>query len=173
MAVVHRFLFSCHAGLFSRCLIFLVATASLLGAQTSFAQQSSAQPRYAEESETNPAYLAEIELHTAAELHSVLKRADKLFSDGDFQAGSSPPVAFILHGVEAKALQRSKYQQNKALVDLAARLSAFQVVDIKVCETWMKGQRIDTTTLPPFIGIVPNGPKEKKRLMEEQGYVYF
>lgn len=112
-------------------------------------------------------------MHTAEELHDVLKRADKLVSNGDFEAGSSPPVAFILHGAEAKALQRSKYQQNKALVDLAARLSAFQVVDIKVCETWMKGQKIDPKTLPPFIGTVANGPREIKRLMEKQGYVYF
>lgn len=108
-----------------------------------------------------------------AELHSVLQRADKLFADGDLQAGSNPPVAFILHGAEAKALLRDNYQQNKATVDLAARLSAFQVVDIKVCETWMNGQKIDAAMLPPFIGTVPYAPDAKKRLMEEQGYVYF
>lgn len=156
-----------------RCLILLVATASLVGAQLSFAQQPSSQPGYSQDFEIGTAYLAEIELHTAEELHSVLKRADKLFSDGDFKTGSSPPVAFILHGAEANALQQSKYQQNKALVDLAARLSAFQVVDIKVCETWMKGQKIDAKTLPPFIGTVPYAPDAKKRLLEEQGYVYF
>ncbi|MGI9289609.1 MAG: hypothetical protein ACR2P1_29860 [Pseudomonadales bacterium] len=165
---------SSNPGFFSRCLILLVATASLFGAQLSIAQQELAsQSRYAQDFEADNAYLAAIELHTAEQLYSVLKRADKLFSNGDFQAGRSPPVAFILHGAEAKALQQSKYQQNKALVDLAARLSAFQVVDIKVCETWMKGQKIDATMLPPFIGTVPNGPKEQKRLMEEQGYVYF
>lgn len=177
-AVVHRFPCSSYAGLFSRCLIFLVATASLVCSPLSLSRQPDSQPplsqpRWAEEPATNTAYLAQIELHTAAELQSALQRADKLFNDGDLRPGKNPPVAFILHGAEAKALQQNKYQQNKALVDLAARLSAFQVVDIKVCETWMKGQKIDTTMLPPFIGTVPYAPDAKKRLLEEQGYVYF
>lgn len=151
-----------------RYLFFLVTIASFFCGSLSFAQ-----PLGVEESAPNPAYLAQIEVHTVAELHGVLARADKLFADGDLQAGSDLPVAFVLHGPEAKALLRNNYQQNKATVDLAARLSAFQVVDIKVCETWMKGQKIDATLLPPFIGTVPYAPDAIKRLMEKQGYVYF
>ncbi len=151
-----------------RYLFFLVTIASFFSGSLSFAQ-----PLGVEEPAPNPAYLAQIEVHTVAELRGVLERADKLFADGDLQAGSDPPVAFVLHGAEAKALLRNNYQQNKATVDLAARLSAFQVVDIKVCETWMKGQKIDATLLPPFIGTVPYAPDAIKRLMEKQGYVYF
>ena len=58
-------------------------------------------------------------------------------------------------------------------MDLAARLSAFKVVDIKVCRTWMGGQRLDESQLPPFVATVPFGPAEEKRLMEEENYVYF
>ncbi len=156
----------------ARRLLLLVAAVSVGYIQLSVAEPAVSQPSYTKEIAADKAYIAEIELHTAAELHSVLKRADQLFNGDDFVAGSQP-VQFILHGAEAKALQQNQYQKNKALVDLAARLSAFQVVEIRVCETWMRGQKIDAKTLPPFIGTVANGPKEKQRLMKKQGYTYF
>ena len=65
------------------------------------------------------------------------------------------------------------YQQHKTIVDLAARLSAFEVVDIKVCKTWLDHVQLDEAQLPPFIGTVSYGPAEKRRLMEQEKYVYF
>ncbi|MEE8057720.1 MAG: hypothetical protein V3T17_07800 [Pseudomonadales bacterium] len=120
-----------------------------------------------------PRYLARIEVHTIAELNKLLTRAEQLFNSGNFNPGIDTPVAFILHGSEARSLLTPHYLQNKELVDLAARLSAFKVVEIKVCKTWMEGQSLDEELLPPFIATVPFGPAEERRLMQKQHYVYF
>jgi intracellular sulfur oxidation DsrE/DsrF family protein len=121
----------------------------------------------------SPRYLAEIKVNTATELNELLKRAEALFDQGDFSSEKDVPVAFILHGKEAKSLFYTNYKSNKALVDLAARLSAFEVVDIKVCKVWMHGEGLSEDQLPPFVGTVSLGPREEKRLIKEQGYVYF
>lgn len=155
-----------------RLLVFVVAATIFFDAQLTLAEPVALRPDYAQDLVANTAYIAEIELHTAEELHDILKRADQLFNGAEFATGSRP-VKLILHGAEALALQQSHYRQNKALVDLAAQLSAFDVVDIRVCETWMQVQKIDAKTLQPFVGTVANGPKEKQRLMQQQGYVYF
>jgi hypothetical protein len=118
-------------------------------------------------------YIARIELHTVDELMNSLLRAEKLQREGSFIVGRDAPIAFVLHGPEAKALFLNNYAENKSLVDLAARLSAFDVVDIKVCETWSGSQGLDVSRLPPFIGTIPYGPAEEKRLLEQEKYVYF
>lgn len=61
----------------------------------------------------------------------------------------------------------------KAVVDLAARLSAFNVVDIRVCETSAKGLGLDLDTLFPFVDTVTYGPAEVVRLIEIEKYQYF
>ncbi len=123
--------------------------------------------------EPSPRHLAHIEVHSVAELNRLLLRAEQLFDSGKLKAGSDTPVAFVLHGAEAKSLLNAHYRENKPLVDLAARLSAFKVVDIKVCKTWLGGSGLNDDQLPPFISTVPYGPGEVKRLMEEESYVYF
>lgn len=137
-----------------------------------FSLLASAQPYIPVEQES-PRLLAHIEVHTSEELSRLLMRAEQLFESGKLVPGTDMPVAFVLHGAEARALISGNYRANKPLVDLAARLSAFQVVDISVCKTWMGGQGLDESQLPPFIDTVPSGPAEERRLLEEQGYVYF
>jgi hypothetical protein len=116
-------------------------------------------------------YVARIEVHTAAELLGILSRADKLFSTR--QLNTAEPIVFVLHGAEGQVFLRQSYANHKALVDLAAKLSALQVVDIRVCETWMGGQRIDIEQLQPFVDTVPYGPAEIKRLRGDENYLYF
>lgn len=116
-------------------------------------------------------YLAQIELHSAAELEGILHRAELLYSERQYSAAD--PVIFVLHGAEGRVFLRQSYTENKTLIDLAARLSALQVVDIRVCESWMGGQNIDPAQLLPFVDTVPNGPKEILRLMNEENYSYF
>ena len=118
-------------------------------------------------------YIANIELHTSAELLSVLMRVDAHFVKGDLVAGVGEPVAFVLHGAEAHSLKRENYQQNKVMVDLAAKLTAFGVIDVKVCERWMGNNQIDVDQLQPFIGTVASGPAEQRRLKKELHYVEF
>lgn len=118
-------------------------------------------------------YLAEIELHTAQELRTLLERADELLAGGGLPLDSPIPVTFVLHGPEVKILLRQNYLSNKATVDLAARLSALGVVDIKACETWMGGASVAVEDLQPFVQTVPFGPSEINRLVKEQSYLYF
>lgn len=118
-------------------------------------------------------YLAEIELHTEAELLAALQRSQALFDAGELKLHSDQPVRLVLHGPEVFALLLQNYQQHKQTVDLAARLSAFGIVDVKVCETWMRGVKVNPEELPPFIGTVPYAPAEEKRLLDEEGYIWF
>lgn len=116
-------------------------------------------------------YLARIQVHTTAELAGILLRAEELFNAE--QLDTSEPIVFVLHGGEGRAFLRQSYAGNRDLVDLAAKLSALQVVDIRVCETWMGGQRIDARELQPFVDTVPFGPAEVERLRGERNYIYF
>lgn len=121
----------------------------------------------------HPNYLAAIELHTTAELHEVLTRADQLLIEGVALQGSPAAVTFILHGPEVRSLLRQNYLQNKATVDLAARLSALGVVEIMACKTWMGGNSVAVEDLQPFVGTVEYGPGEITRLVDEEDYLYF
>ncbi|NIB39023.1 acyl-CoA transferase [Pseudomaricurvus alkylphenolicus] len=119
-----------------------------------------------------PGYLARIELNTPQELLQALKRAETLFMEGRFQ-GMLPPATLVVHGPEVAVFFRQSYLENRELVDLAAKLSAFRVVDIRVCETRMGVLGRDRSELYPFISTVPFGPDEVNRLIDELDYVYF
>jgi intracellular sulfur oxidation DsrE/DsrF family protein len=120
---------------------------------------------------TSSSYIAQIEAHTTVELSSILSRVDMLLQDEQGYASRSP-VAVILHGTEIQAFLKDNYQQNQALVNLAARLDAYNAVDIQVCETWMSLNSVDESQLPPFISTVPYGPAAEANLVNE-GYEYF
>ena len=115
-------------------------------------------------------YQGLLSLHTADELASLLMRADAAARKVDYQAEN--PVALVLHGDEIKLFERRFYSDNKKLVDIAARLDAFNVVDIKVCRRWMAGHEVTVDDLPPFVELVDDGPAEVERLQLE-GYVSF
>ena len=116
--------------------------------------------------------LADIRVHSAEELEKVLSRVNKLFLEGGIDERHDP-VVFLLHGEEARTLYKQNYTRNKNVVDLAAKLSAFDVVDIRVCEVWSEGKGLDNNRLQPFVETVPFAPSEKKRLVREEGYQYF
>lgn len=114
---------------------------------------------------------ANVELHTTDELRALLEKAEKI-SNGDTEYNTQEPVAVVLHGEEIRAFVRSNYREHKDLVDLAARLDAFNVVDVKVCRRWMGMNGITESDLPPFVEPVPWGAAERDRL-ERSGYAYF
>ena len=123
--------------------------------------------------EPAPQYLADIQIHSSEALLQILRRVEELVDSEPSQLNADSPVVFLLHGKEARSLLQNNYRKNKELVDLAARLAAFEIVDIKVCEVWMGNQRLDKSQLQPFVGTIPFAPSEKKRLVEQQGYQYF
>lgn len=122
--------------------------------------------------ETPPRYLADLQLNTSQELHSVMQRVEQLLNKGELSLDTSHPIAFVLHGPEVRSLLKQNYSRHRGMVDLAAKLSALGVVDIRACETWMGGHRIDPADLHSFIGTVPYGPAEERRLLDDD-YIYF
>jgi intracellular sulfur oxidation DsrE/DsrF family protein len=82
------------------------------------------------------------------------------------------PIVIILHGDEAFPFTRSRYASNKALVDRTAVLDAYELIDVKMCETWMKANGVSRDDLLPFIDTVPFAPDEARRL-EADGYQPF
>ncbi len=128
---------------------------------------------YPVQNSETPRRLAEIRLHSVDELTELLHRAEQWFDSEDYSLWPASPVTFLLHGNEGKVFLRENYRQHKTLVDLAARLSALNVVDIKVCETWMGEERLDPTTLLPFVSTVPSGVTEVERLLRDEAYIYF
>jgi intracellular sulfur oxidation DsrE/DsrF family protein len=112
-----------------------------------------------------------VALHTLSELRQLLDEAEAI-ANGESQYNTEEPISVVLHGEEIKAFVRSNYRSNKALVDLAARLDAFNIIDVKVCKRWMGANGIMASELPPFIEAVPFGIGERERL-KKAGYAYF
>ena len=121
--------------------------------------------------ETPSLFQARIQEHSAAELYTLLSRAERI-SGGLDEYRTQAPIAMVLYGEEIELFKRENYRENKALVDLAARLDAFNIVDVKVCRDWMAQRGIEITDLPPFVDSVSAGNQEVKRL-EKAGYAYF
>lgn len=112
-----------------------------------------------------------VQLHTAEELRSLLARAEQI-ANGSDEYNTKDPIALVLHGAEIEIFKRSNYRDNKELVDLAARLDAFNVVDLKVCRMWMGKNNLSEGDLPPFLEAIPFGGSEIQRL-DGAGYAYF
>lgn len=82
------------------------------------------------------------------------------------------PVVIVLHGPEALPFLRSNYLANRELVDRAARLLAFDRIEMRMCETWMRNNGIRPEELLPFVETVPFAPEEVERL-ERDGYLRY
>jgi len=117
-------------------------------------------------------YLARLPQHSATDLENALRRAERLFVDGQLMDGHEP-VTFVVHGPEVSVFFRDNYDAHKPLLDLAAKLTAFQVIDIRICETRMGVLGRDKSVLVPFVGTVPFGPAEEERLLADEAYIYF
>lgn len=89
------------------------------------------------------------------------------------EATEGSPIVVMLHGEEAHPFVRGNYQANKAIVDQTAKLAAYDVIDVKICETWMRINNYERADLFPFVGTVPYGVTELERLETEEGYTEF
>ena len=120
-----------------------------------------------------PGYLVRIDQNKPEEVEAALLRAEAFYLESSPLLASTPPIALVLHGPEVEIFFRENYKRYKNIVDLAARLAAFQVVDIKICQTRLRFLEQDEASLFPFVGTVAFGPDEIARLTEEEGYVRF
>lgn len=116
-------------------------------------------------------YVAQIQLHTPEELESLLSRVDEYVEKG-VKFPSDDPIAVILHGPELQVFDRKNYQKYKHIVSMAARLEAFNVIDVRVCEVQIQLDGVNRGDLPAFVDSVPYGPAEVDRLLKK-GYEYF
>lgn len=101
----------------------------------------------------------------------LFKRASMLADEVD-NLNSYDPIVFVLHGEEAHAFRHQNMEQYKSLLDLAEKLEKRNIIDIRVCETWMRKNGVQRSELPSFIDTVPLGPAEERRLRRD-GYLYF
>ncbi len=113
----------------------------------------------------------DITVHTIDELKVLFDRAEQL-ALAPQPPGGEASVVLVLHGPEVEFFSISNYGKYKDIVDQAARLDAFDVVDVKICQTMMEIRGIPRDDIPAFIEQVPKGSVEVEKLVRE-GYVYF
>ncbi|RRQ21676.1 DsrE family protein [Thiohalobacter thiocyanaticus] len=112
----------------------------------------------------------DINLHEPQELRQLLQRLNEL-AGTPHPAARRPRIALVLHGPEIEFFAIGNYAEYRDMVDLAARLDAFGVIEVKACQTRMESLGLGNDDLPGFIEIVPFGPAEVERLEQEEGYV--
>jgi intracellular sulfur oxidation DsrE/DsrF family protein len=120
---------------------------------------------------TQPAeqrYVFDIDVGSREELLAILQRAELLSQDYSPETVSA--IALILHGPELAYFDLRDYTSNREIIDLASRLDARKVIEIKACRTMLERLMMKPGNLPGYIEVVPFGPAEVKRLVGE-GYI--
>lgn len=105
-----------------------------------------------------------------AEIQLVLDTLDKTINDN---VEDLPPIVMMLHGDEAHHFLRRNYDDNKSLIDQTAKLAAYNVVKVQICETWLRSNNYDESELFPFVSTVPYGAAELERLASEEGFTEY
>jgi len=114
----------------------------------------------------NKSYLFDVSDHTLKELQALLERAEEI-TQSTTDNYDKLEIVMILHGPDIDWFKQENYERNKHMVDLAARLDANEIIDLKVCETTMSSLGVERDEIPPFIESVPYAPDEMKRLLQE------
>lgn len=117
-------------------------------------------------------YLARIELNEPQEVKAALSRALDLYEEGELDE-KVPPLAFVLHGPEVSIFLQENYTKHRDIVDLAERLTKLNIVNVRVCETRLNLLKQNRRSLVSFVETVPLGPREVRRLIDEEAYRYF
>ncbi len=136
---------------------------------TSGTETSVAEPPQTQFNIGNKSYLFDVSDHSFEELEALLERADEITQTMPGEADQLE-IVMILHGPDINWFTQQNYDQNKPLIDLAAKLDANKIIDLKVCETAMTSRGMTREEIPAFIESVPFAPDEIKRLLGE-GYI--
>lgn len=117
----------------------------------------------------NKSYLFDVSDHSLEELEALLERAHEISQVG--QDGTNDlEIVMILHGPDIEWFTQDRYEENRKLIELAEKLDAFEVIDMKVCETAMDSRGVKREDIPDFIESVPYAPDEIRKLLQE-GYI--
>ncbi len=117
----------------------------------------------------NTQYLFDVSTHTAEELEALLYRAEEI-REAHAEGYDDLEIVLILHGPDINFFRQENYIKHKPIVDLAAKLDAYDIIDMKICETTMSNMGVARSEVPAFIESVPYAPAEIRRLGEE-GYI--
>ena len=117
----------------------------------------------------NTKYLFDVSDHSPDELGALLHRAEEI-RETHAEGYDDLDIVLILHGPDINIFRQENYKQHKPLVDLAAKLDAFEIIDMKICETSMTSMGVERSEVPAFIESVPFAPDELRRL-GEKGYI--
>ncbi len=104
------------------------------------------------------------------DIRLILSTLDETINSAETEA---PPIVMMLHGPQADRFLRSSYASNKMLVDQTAKLAAYGVLEVQICETWLRRNNHSRDELFPFVAPVPFGQDVLTRLAEEEGYTEF
>jgi uncharacterized protein len=117
----------------------------------------------------NTQYLFDVSDHSPDELEALLTRAEEI-RETHAEGYDDLEIVLVLHGPDINIFRQENYSQHKPLVDLAAKLDAFDIIDMKICETSMSSMGVERSEVPAFIESVPYAPDEIRRLGNE-GYI--
>lgn len=114
----------------------------------------------------NKSYLFDVSDHSIDELEALLARAEEVSQThpADFE---DLEIVMVIHGPDIDWFTQQNYEHHQPLVDLAARLDATNVIDMKVCERTIQDRGIAKDDLPAFIESVPYAPLEIKQRLED------
>ena len=102
------------------------------------------------------------------EIEAILDTLDENLDD--IPEDEYEPILMMLHGPEAAHFLRSNYDDNQDLVDLTAKLSGYGVLEVKICETWLRRNDHAHDELFRFVSTVPFAAGELRRLERKEGY---
>lgn len=119
----------------------------------------------------NKSYLFDVSQNSIEELKALLVRAEEVSQThpADFE---DLEIVMVIHGPDIDLFTNKNYGKNQELIDLAARLDAYDVIDMKVCERTMESRGVERKDIPPFIESVPFAPVEIKQRLQN-GYINF
>ena len=117
----------------------------------------------------NKSYLFNVTEHTLEELEALLERAEEvtMVQSPEYQ---DLEIVMVIHGPDIEWFTQQNYTDNQKLIDLAARLDAYDVIDMKVCEKTMEHHGVERKDIPKFIDSVPYAPIEIENRLRE-GYI--
>jgi len=113
----------------------------------------------------------DVSVHTIEGLRVLFDRAEALAMTPRPE-GQDASLVLVLHGPEVEYFSIKNYDRYKDIVDQAARLDAFDIVDVRICQTMIGMRGIERTDIPSFIEQVPYGSGEVEHLKQD-GYVVF
>jgi intracellular sulfur oxidation DsrE/DsrF family protein len=114
-------------------------------------------------------YVVDVVLHSYEEIDQLLNKAEE-HALRPRPADQHAAIAIVLHGPEIDLFSIRNYQKYQSLVDKAARLDAYNIIDVKMCQTTMRKRGLRNQDVPGFIELVPYAPEEIEQL-QQQGFV--